>query len=67
MPGLVYLDPASSWKEPRLVDTGLQKWTRQQAIDYGIQQSEVDRFLLGRCFLREQVGPGRESDRGERP
>jgi uncharacterized protein (DUF885 family) len=33
----------------RLVtDTGLhtRKWTRQQAIDYGIQQSEVDRYVV---------------------
>jgi len=31
-----------------VVDTGLhaQKWTRQQAIDYGIQQSEVDRYVV---------------------
>jgi radical SAM superfamily enzyme YgiQ (UPF0313 family) len=25
VPGLVYLDPASDWTEPRLVDTGLQR------------------------------------------
>lgn len=25
VPGLVYLDPQSSWQEPRLVDTGLQQ------------------------------------------
>jgi uncharacterized protein (DUF885 family) len=30
------------------VDTGIhaQKWTRQQAIDYGIPQSEVDRYVV---------------------
>ena len=25
VPGLVYLDPASTWREPRLIDTGLQR------------------------------------------
>ena len=31
-----------------VVDTGVhaQKWTREQAIDYGIQQSEVDRYVV---------------------
>jgi uncharacterized protein (DUF885 family) len=31
-----------------VVDTGLhaQKWTRQQAIDYGIQPQEVDRYVV---------------------
>ncbi len=31
-----------------VVDTGLHamKWTRQQAIDYGIEQSEVDRYVV---------------------
>src|SRR5207237_3339150 len=31
-----------------VVDTGLhaKRWTRQQAIDYGIQQSEVDRYVV---------------------
>jgi uncharacterized protein (DUF885 family) len=31
-----------------VVDTGLhaQKWTRQQAIDYGIEQKEVDRYVV---------------------
>lgn len=31
-----------------VVDTGLHamKWTRQQAIDYGIQPSEVDRYVV---------------------
>jgi uncharacterized protein (DUF885 family) len=32
----------------RVVDTGLhaKHWTRQQAIDYGIQPSEVDRYVV---------------------
>lgn len=31
-----------------VVDTGLhsQHWTREQAIQYGIQQSEVDRYVM---------------------
>ena len=31
-----------------VVDTGIptRKWTRQQAIDYGIQRSEVDRYVV---------------------
>lgn len=31
-----------------VVDTGIhaQKWTRQQCIDYGIRQSEVDRYVM---------------------
>ena len=31
-----------------MVDTGLhvKHWTRQQAIDYGIQPSEVDRYVV---------------------
>ncbi|MEE7560594.1 DUF885 domain-containing protein, partial [Xanthomonas sp. Kuri4-2] len=31
-----------------VVDTGLHamKWTRQQAIDYGIERSEVDRYVV---------------------
>ena len=31
-----------------VVDTGLhaQRWTRRQAIDYGIKQSEVDRYVM---------------------
>lgn len=31
-----------------VVDTGLhaKKWTRQQAIDYGVQPSEVDRYVV---------------------
>jgi uncharacterized protein (DUF885 family) len=31
-----------------VVDTGLhaKRWTRQQAIDYGIQPSEVDRYVV---------------------
>src|SRR5437773_468657 len=31
-----------------VVDTGLhaKHWTRQQAIDYGIRQSEVDRYIV---------------------
>jgi uncharacterized protein (DUF885 family) len=31
-----------------VVDTGLhaKRWTRQQAIDYGIEASEVDRYVV---------------------
>ena len=31
-----------------MVDTGLhaKRWTRQQAIDYGISPSEVDRYVV---------------------
>jgi uncharacterized protein (DUF885 family) len=31
-----------------VVDTGLhtRRWTRQQAVDYGIAQSEVDRYTV---------------------
>jgi uncharacterized protein (DUF885 family) len=37
------------WRAKRLVvDTGLHMkgWTRQQAIDYGIEPSEVDRYVV---------------------
>ena len=37
------------WRARRLVvDTGLhsRKWTRQQAIDYGIEASEIDRYVV---------------------
>ncbi|MEI9814591.1 MAG: DUF885 domain-containing protein [Acidobacteriota bacterium] len=37
------------WRARRLVvDTGLhaKKWTRQQAIDYGIEASEVERYVV---------------------
>ncbi|HSG65781.1 MAG TPA: DUF885 domain-containing protein [Gammaproteobacteria bacterium] len=37
------------WRARRLVvDTGLHamRWTRQQAIDYGIEASEVDRYVV---------------------
>ena len=37
------------WRAARLViDTGLHAkgWTRQQAIDYGISPSEVDRYVV---------------------
>jgi uncharacterized protein (DUF885 family) len=45
---LGYLD-AALWRAKRLVvDTGLhaKKWTRQQAIDYGIEASEVERYVV---------------------
>ena len=31
-----------------VVDTGLhaKRWTRQQAIDYGIEASEVERYVV---------------------
>ena len=37
------------WRARRLVvDTGLhaKKWTRQQAIDYGIEASEIERYVV---------------------
>jgi len=37
------------WRARRLVvDTGLhaKHWTRQQAIDYGIEASEVERYVV---------------------
>lgn len=37
------------WRARRLVvDTGLhaKKWTRQQAIDFGIEASEIDRYVV---------------------
>jgi uncharacterized protein (DUF885 family) len=37
------------WRARRLVvDTGLhaKRWTRQQAIDYGIEASEIDRYVV---------------------
>ncbi len=40
---------AELWRARRLVvDTGLhaKKWTRQQGIDYGIEASEVDRYVV---------------------
>ena len=43
-----YLD-AALWRAKRLVvDTGLhaKHWTRQQAIDYGIVPSEIDRYIV---------------------
>jgi uncharacterized protein (DUF885 family) len=40
---------AELWRARRLVvDTGLhsKKWTRQQAIDYGVEASEVERYVV---------------------
>ncbi len=37
------------WRARRLVvDTGLhaKRWTREQAIDYGIEASEVERYVV---------------------
>ena len=33
-----------------VVDTGLhaKQWTRQQAIDYGIEASEIERYVVSR-------------------
>lgn len=45
---LGYLD-AAMWRARRLVvDTGLHamRWTRQQAIDYGLPPSEIDRYIV---------------------
>lgn len=47
--GLLGQLSAELWRARRLVvDTGLhaKKWTRQQAIDYGIEPSEVDRYVV---------------------
>ena len=35
-------------RSPLVVDTGLhaKHWTRQQAIDYGIEASEVERYVV---------------------
>jgi uncharacterized protein (DUF885 family) len=42
------LDAALFRARRLVVDTGLhaKKWTRQQAIDYGIEASEVDRYVV---------------------
>ena len=42
------LDAALFRARRLVVDTGLhaKKWTRQQAIDYGIEPSEVDRYVV---------------------
>ena len=42
------LDAAMFRARRLVVDTGLhaKKWTRQQAIDYGIEPSEVDRYVV---------------------
>ena len=47
--GLLGQLSAELWRARRLVvDTGLhaKKWTRQQAIDYGIEGSEIDRYVV---------------------
>jgi uncharacterized protein (DUF885 family) len=47
--GLLGQLDAELWRARRLVvDTGLhaKKWTRQQAIDYGIEVSEVERYVV---------------------
>ncbi len=47
--GLLGQLSAELWRARRLVvDTGLhaKKWTRQQAIDYGIEASEIDRYVV---------------------
>jgi uncharacterized protein (DUF885 family) len=45
---LGYLDSILFRARRLVVDTGLhaKKWTRQQAIDYGIEPSEVDRYVV---------------------
>jgi len=45
---LGYLDSALFRARRLVVDTGLHamRWTRQQAIDYGIAPSEVDRYVV---------------------
>jgi uncharacterized protein (DUF885 family) len=45
---LGYLDSALFRARRLVVDTGLhaKKWTRQQAIDYGIEASEIDRYVV---------------------
>jgi uncharacterized protein (DUF885 family) len=47
--GLLGMLDAQLFRARRLVvDTGLhaKKWTRQQAIDYGLEPSEVDRYVV---------------------
>jgi len=47
--GLLGQLSAELWRARRLVvDTGLhaKRWTRQQAIDYGIEASEVERYVV---------------------
>ncbi|MFC4309917.1 DUF885 domain-containing protein [Steroidobacter flavus] len=47
--GLLGMLDAQLFRARRLVvDTGLhaKKWTRQQAIDYGLEASEVDRYVV---------------------
>lgn len=47
--GLLGQLSAELWRARRLVvDTGLhaKKWTRQQAIDYGIEASEIERYVV---------------------
>ncbi len=47
--GLLGQLSAELWRARRLVvDTGLhaKRWTRQQAIDYGIEASEIDRYVV---------------------
>ena len=45
---LGYLDSALFRARRLVVDTGLhaKKWTRQQAIDYGIEASEIERYVV---------------------
>ena len=45
---LGYLDSALFRARRLVVDTGLHamRWTRQQAIDYGIPPSEIDRYVV---------------------
>jgi len=45
---LGYLDSALFRARRLVVDTGLHamRWTRQQAVDYGIPPSEVDRYVV---------------------
>jgi uncharacterized protein (DUF885 family) len=47
--GLLGQLDAALWRARRLVvDTGLhaKRWTRQQAIDYGIEASEIERYVV---------------------
>jgi uncharacterized protein (DUF885 family) len=47
--GLLGMLDAQLFRARRLVvDTGLhaKKWTRQQAIDYGVEASEVERYVV---------------------
>jgi hypothetical protein len=65
---LGYLDSALFRARRLVVDTGLHamRWTRQQAIDYGIPPSEVDRYVVrvvdGAATVTADAEEGSERD-----